>query len=109
MISSRLGIFEEGLAVDTLCIDDFEQTRRSMAKTELGDVERFFGLLTERQVRRGVHRSTAELEAAIHAYIEAHNAKPKPFRWVKSADDILAAVDRFCRRTLETNTTLRRT
>jgi hypothetical protein len=40
MISSRLGIFEEGLAIDTLRIDDFEQTRRSMAKTKLGDVER---------------------------------------------------------------------
>src|SRR5512147_2218188 len=75
----------------------------------INQVERFFGLLTERQVRRGVHRSTAELEAAIHAYIEAHNANPKPFRWVKSADDILAAVDRFCRRTLKTNATLRRT
>src|SRR5512143_3524189 len=72
-------------------------------------VERFFGLLTAGQVRRGVHRSTAELEAAIHAYIEAHNANLKPFRWVKSADDILAAVDRFCRRTLKTNATLRRT
>src|SRR5512143_4247116 len=75
----------------------------------INQVERFFGLLTERQVRRGVHRSTAELEAAIHAYIEAHNANLKPFRWVKSADDILAAVDRFCRRTLKTNATLRRT
>jgi hypothetical protein len=75
----------------------------------INQVERFFGLLTERQVRRGVHRSTAELEAAIHAYIEAHNANPRPFRWLKSADDILAAVDRFCRRTLETNTRLRRT
>ena len=73
----------------------------------INQVERFFGLLTERQIRRGVHRSTAELEAAIHAYIEAHNANPKPFRWVKSADDILAAVDRFCRRTLETTATLR--
>src|SRR5215475_11779228 len=70
----------------------------------INQVERFFGLLTERQVRRGVHRSTAELEAAIHAYIEAHNAKPKPFRWVKSADNILAAIDRFCRRTLDTQT-----
>jgi hypothetical protein len=75
----------------------------------INQVARFFGLLTDRQVRRGVHRSTAELEAAIHASIEAHNVKPKPFRWVKSADDILAAVDRFCRRTLDTNVRLRRT
>ena len=47
MIGSRLGIFEQGLTVDTLRIDDFEQTGRSMAKTELGDVKRFFGLKQE--------------------------------------------------------------
>lgn len=75
----------------------------------INQVERFFGLLTDRQVRRGVHRSTAALEAAIHSYIDAHNAEPKPFRWTKSADDILAAINRFCRRTLDTNPNLRRT
>ena len=68
----------------------------------LNQVERFFALLTDRALRRGVHRSTAELEAAIHAYLDAHNAAPKPFRWTKSADDILAAIHRFCTRTLET-------
>jgi transposase len=67
----------------------------------LNQVERFFGSLTERALRRGVHRSTAELEAAIHAYIDAHNADPKPFRWTKTADDILASVQRFCTRTLQ--------
>jgi hypothetical protein len=55
--------------------------------------------LTEKQVRRGVHRSTAQLEADIRAFIDAHNAAPKPFRWTKSADDILAAIQRFCLRT----------
>jgi transposase len=75
----------------------------------INQVERFFGLLTDRQVRRGTYRSTAELEAAIQAYIDAHNAKPKPFRWTKSADDILAAINRFCRRTLDTQAALRRT
>jgi hypothetical protein len=38
--------------------------------------------------------------AAINAYVAARNADPKPFRWVKSADDILASIDRFCRRTI---------
>jgi hypothetical protein len=51
----------------------------------INQVERFFGSLTNRQVRRGTYRSTAELEAAIEAYIDNHNAKPKPFRWTKSA------------------------
>jgi transcriptional regulator with XRE-family HTH domain len=67
----------------------------------INQVERFFALLTERQIRRGAHRSTAELEAAIAAFIAARNADPKPFRWTKSADDILASIDRFCRRTID--------
>ena len=33
-------------------------------------------------------------------YIEACNREPRPFRWTKSADDILASIERFCRRTL---------
>ena len=66
----------------------------------INQVERFFALLTEQQIRRGAHRSTAELEAAIAAYIDTRNADPKPFRWTKSADDILACIERFCRRTI---------
>jgi hypothetical protein len=47
-------------------------------------------------------RSTApELEAAIHDYLDHHNAHPKPFVWTKSAEQILAKVSR-ARRTLET-------
>jgi transposase len=66
----------------------------------INQLGRFFALLTGQQIRRGVHRSTAELEAAIAAYIDARNAEPKPFRWTKSADDILACIERFCRRTI---------
>ena len=66
----------------------------------INQVERFFGMLTDDQIRRGTHRSVRELEAAIGAYIDARNADPKPFRWVKSADDILASIQRFCQRTI---------
>lgn len=62
----------------------------------LNQVERFFALLTERQIRRGIHRSVAALKSAIATFIEHHNADPKPFRWAKSADDILASIERFC-------------
>jgi transposase len=62
----------------------------------LNQVERFFALLTDRQIRRGIHRSVAALKAAITTFIERHNADPKPFRWTKSADDILASIERFC-------------
>lgn len=64
----------------------------------INQVERFFALLTERQIRRGVHRSVADLEAAIRAFLNAHNAQPTPFRWTKSASDILASIQRFCLR-----------
>jgi transposase len=71
------------------------------ASSWVNQVERFFADITEKQIRRGVHRSTAELETAIRAYLDAVNADPKPFRWTKTADDILAAVKRFCLKTLD--------
>ena len=62
-------------------------------------VERFFAALTDKQIRRGVHRSTRQLETAIRDYLKTHNEAPRPFRWTKSADDILDSVARFCKRT----------
>ena len=61
-------------------------------------VERWFAELTRKQLQRGVHHSTRQLEADIRAFIDTHNEDPKPFKWTKSADDILAAVKRFCLR-----------
>ena len=57
-------------------------------------VERWFGLLTERQIRRGTHRSTRQLEDAIRTYMDVTNQAPKPFTWTKSADEILETVER---------------
>jgi transposase len=61
-------------------------------------VERWFAALTEKQLRRGVHRSTRELETAIRRYVEITNGHPKPFVWTKTADEILESVARFCHR-----------
>lgn len=61
-------------------------------------VERWFAALTEKQLRRGVFRSTRALEAAIMRYLERTNGNAKPFIWTKTADDILASVARFCQR-----------
>jgi len=66
----------------------------------INQVERFFANLTEDQLRRGVHRSTRQLEAAIRNYIDTVNDEPRPLRWTKSADDILASVKRFCLTTM---------
>lgn len=62
-------------------------------------VERWFAALTEKQIRRGAHRSTRELELAIERYVDATNQDPKPFIWTKTADEIFASVARFCQRT----------
>ena len=62
-------------------------------------VERWFAGLTEKQLRRGVHRSTRELQDAIRHYLELNNRHPKPFIWTKTADQILESVARFCKRT----------
>jgi len=66
----------------------------------LNQVERWFALLESKQLKRGAHRSTAELEKAIYQFIDASNENPQPFVWTKSADDILANLERFCGRTL---------
>ena len=60
----------------------------------LNQVERFFGLITEDRIRRGVFKSVTELEAAIQQYLEHHNADPKPFVWTASAAAILEKVAR---------------
>jgi transposase len=65
----------------------------------LNQVERWFATLTQSYIRRGTHRSTRQLEQAIRSYLDIHNANPKPFVWTKSADDILASIERFCLRT----------
>ncbi len=57
-------------------------------------VERFFGLLTEKQLRRGIFTSVKELEDAIMTFIDTHNESGKPFVWTKSAEVILEKVGR---------------
>ena len=57
-------------------------------------VERFFGLITQERIRRGVFTSLDALETAIREYLDNHNAAPNPFVWTKSADQILAKVER---------------
>jgi transposase len=62
-------------------------------------VERWFVELTDKQIRRGIHRSTKDLVAAIEHYLTVTNDTAKPFTWTKTADEILASVARFCERT----------
>ena len=51
--------------------------------------ERWFGLLTDKQLRRGVHKNLQALERDIRAWITQWNDSPRPFAWTKTADEIL--------------------
>ena len=61
-------------------------------------VERWFALLSQKQIKRGAHRSIRALETAIREYLAITNEAPKPFVWTKTADEILAKVAGFCQR-----------
>ena len=55
----------------------------------LNQVERWFGLLTDKKIRRGAHKNLQALERDIRAWITQWNNDPKPFVWTKDADEIL--------------------
>lgn len=55
----------------------------------MNQVERWFGLLTDKLIRRGVHTSVKALEDDITAWIDTWNENPRPFTWTKTADEIL--------------------
>jgi len=57
-------------------------------------VERFFGKLTDKAIRRGIFQSVPDLIAAIDAYLQANNDDPSPFVWTATADSILEKVRR---------------
>lgn len=61
-------------------------------------VERWFAELTNKKIRRGAHRSVQELEKDIRDWIATWNENPRPYVWVKSADQILQALARYCER-----------
>ena len=61
-------------------------------------VERWFGELTTKRLRRGTHRSVKELVAAIRTWITNWNDDPKPFIWHKTADEILDSLAAYCSR-----------
>jgi transposase len=64
----------------------------------LNQVERWFGLLTEQQLRRGVHTSTQALEKDIRDWIATWNENPRPFTWTKTADEILERLTAYLQR-----------
>jgi hypothetical protein len=66
-------------------------------------VERWFALLTERQIKRGAHTSVRQLQDAIEKFLSVSNAAPKPFVWTTTADQILDKVARYADETLRSH------
>jgi transposase len=61
-------------------------------------VERWFAALTTKKLRRSSHRSVQRLKDDITAWVEAWNADPKPYTWVKTADEIFESIAAYCQR-----------
>lgn len=61
----------------------------------INQAERWFGLLTARQIRRGTYRSVRQLEDQLRLYVATYNQDLRPFTRVKTADEIVASVQRF--------------
>jgi putative transposase len=64
----------------------------------LNQVERFFGLITDKAIRRGSFKSVKELIARIQHFVSQHNKNCKPFHWTATAESILAKLDRLTSR-----------
>ena len=61
-------------------------------------VERWFAELTTKKLQRSTHRSVRALNTDVRAWIESWNNNPRPYVWVKTADEILDSVANYCRR-----------
>jgi transposase len=64
-------------------------------------IERWFGEITRKRIRRGVFHSVPDLIAAIEEYIQLNNQDPKPFVWTKKVDEIIQKISR-CKAIMET-------
>ncbi|MFE0874444.1 IS630 family transposase [Streptomyces smyrnaeus] len=61
-------------------------------------VERWFAELTNKQIRRGVHKTVQTLEKDIRTWIAAWNTDPRPYIWTKTADEILERLASYLNR-----------
>jgi transposase len=95
------------LILDNYCTHKHENVKKWLTKhprfhlhftptssSWLNLIERWFGKLTEKAIRRGVFHSVPELINAIQIYLQANNESPQPFIWTATTDQILAKVQR---------------
>jgi len=58
--------------------------------SRLNQVERRFGLITQQVIRRGPFDAVADFKRKINEFAEHYNHHPRPFKWISTADSILA-------------------
>jgi transposase len=105
------------LILDNYCTHKHENVKKWLTKhprfhlhftptssSWLNLVERWFGKLTDKAIRRGVFHNVPDLVAAIETYMAVNNKNPEPFTWTATADQILEKVRRG-RAVLNTTTT----
>jgi len=64
----------------------------------LNQVERWFALLTDKRLRRGVHKNLHALEKDIRGWVASWNENPRPFAWTKTADEIFERLNQYLQR-----------
>jgi len=63
----------------------------------LNQVERWFGIITQRAIRRGSFRSVGQLVEKIERFVAGYNERSRPFVWTATADSILQKLERLCK------------
>ena len=62
----------------------------------INQVEHWFGLITQKAIRRGTFSSVRQLTRKINAFVDKYKAQASPFAWVATADSILGKIKRLC-------------
>ena len=97
------------LIVDNYCTNNHAKVRAWLAQRPrfhvhytptyaswLNQVERWFGIITQRAIRRGSFSSVKELIAKSEQFVAAYNKTTAPFNWTATADSILETLQRPC-------------
>ena len=98
LICDNLATHKTPAINDWLAKHRFHRHFTPTGSSSINQVERWFGLLTDQLLRRGVHKSVAALENDVRAWITAWNESPKPFAWTKTAEEILDSLARYIAR-----------
>ncbi len=79
-----------------LIVDNYATHKHAKVRSWLNQVERWFGIITQRAIRRGSFSSVKELIARIEQFVAAYNKTKAPFNWTATAESILEKLQQLC-------------